>query len=155
DMAANGGLIDHEDLSAYRFERRRPVRGSYRGYEIVSTPPASSGGTCIVECLKLLEGFDVRAMGFGSTESIHLLAEVLKIVFTDRSAFMGDPAFVDVPVDRLTSAEYASVRRREIDLKRAGSFGAGDPTSLPRESANTTHWTVLDREGNVVAMTQT
>ena len=155
DMAKNGGLIEQADLASYRFERRAPVRGTYRGYEIVSVGPTSSGGTHIIQILNLLEHFDVAAIGFGTAESIHLLAEALKIAFADRDAYGGDPAFVDVPVEWLTSTSYAAARRDQIDLKRAGRFAAGQRSPSPREGANTTHLTVMDREGNVVAMTQT
>ena len=154
DMAKNGGLIAVDDLASYRFARRTPVRGTYRGYEIVSVAPTSSGGTHIVQALNILEGFDLTRSGFGTAATIHLLAETLAIAFVDRAAYMGDPAFVDVPVEWLTSKEYAAERRGQIDLRRASHFAAGE-RPIDRESANTTHLTVMDREGNVVAMTQT
>lgn len=152
DMAANGGLITRDDLAGYRFARREPVRGTYRGYEIVSAAPTSSGGTHIVQALNLLEGFDLRGAGFGTGRSLHLIAEALTICFADRFAYMGDPDFVDVPVHWLTSKEYAERRRREIDPDRARTFAQG---VVSRESRDTTHLTVMDRAGNVVAMTQT
>jgi gamma-glutamyltranspeptidase/glutathione hydrolase len=155
DMAKNGGLITQDDLASYRFYRREPVRGTYRGYEIVGVGPTSSGGTHIIQILNILEGFDVRGVGFGTADSIHLLAEAFKIAFADRSAYMGDPAYVDVPVAWLTSKEYAAERRNQIDPRRAGSYSAGQRSPSPREGANTTHLTVMDRDGNVVAMTQT
>jgi gamma-glutamyltranspeptidase/glutathione hydrolase len=164
DMARNGGLITVEDLAAYRWHRRAPVRGTYRGYEIVSAAPTSSGGTHIVQALNILEGFDVRGMGFGTVESIHLLAETLKICFADRAAYVGDPAVVDVPLAWLMSKDYAAERRREIDVARARSMAAGQrpdgppPQSgaaLANESANTTHLTVMDGDGTIVCMTQT
>ena len=154
DMARHGGLITREDLAGYRFARRAPVRGTYRGYEIVSVAPTSSGGTHIVQALNILEGFDLADTGFGTADTVHLLAETLKIAFADRSAYLGDPAFVDVPVAWLTSKAYAAERRRQISPRRAGEFGAGQ-RAVERESANTTHLTVMDRAGNVVAMTQT
>jgi gamma-glutamyltranspeptidase / glutathione hydrolase len=155
DMAKNGGLITQQDLARYRFHRRAPVRGTYRGYEIVGVGPTSSGGAHIVQILNLLEGFDVAGAGFGTADSLHFLAEALKIAFADRAATMGDPAFVDVPVARLTSKEYAAERRGEIDPRRAQAHAAGQSVVSVRESANTTHLTVMDRQGNVVAMTQT
>ena len=155
DMARNGGLITRDDLAGYRFHRREPVRGTYRGYEIVSVGPTSSGGTHIVQVLNILEGFEVAGSGFGTVETVHLLAEALKIAFADRAAYVGDPAFVDVPVAWLTSKDYASERRRQIDPRRAGAFAAAQRPAGPREGANTTHLTVMDRAGNVVAMTQT
>jgi gamma-glutamyltranspeptidase/glutathione hydrolase len=164
DMAANGGLITVDDLAAYRWRERPAVRGTYRGFEIVSAAPTSSGGACIVQALNLLEGFDVAALGFGTAAGIHLLAETLKIVFADRAAYMGDPDVVDVPLAWLTDKGYAGQRRGEIDLARPGRpvagrrpggapAGAGAPRAP--ESANTTHLTVMDGEGTVVAMTQT
>ena len=148
DMAKNGGLITKEDLSSYRFARREPVRGTYRGYEIVSAAPTSSGGTHIVQVLNILEGFDLRP----GAASLHLVAEALKIAFADRFKYMGDPDFVDVPVAWLTDKGYAAQRRSQIDPRRASAFRAGERT---RESADTTHLTVMDKDGNVVAMTQT
>jgi gamma-glutamyltranspeptidase/glutathione hydrolase len=155
DMARNGGLITQEDLTAYRFIRREPVRGTYRGYEIVSVGPTSSGGTHIVQMLNLLEGFDLTGAGFGTAQSLHLIAEALKIAFADRSRYMGDPAFVDVPVNWLIDKSYAAERRQQIDPTRAATYEAGERPASPREGANTTHLTVMDRDGNVVTMTQT
>ncbi|MGJ4891264.1 gamma-glutamyltransferase [Bradyrhizobium sp. HKCCYLRH3099] len=152
DMADQGGLIDAADLQAYRVIEREPIRGSYRGYEILGPPPPSSSGVHIAQMLNILEGFDVGALGFGSADGAHLLAEALKIAFADRAVATADPAFVDVPVERLTSKSYAAERRAEIDMARATSFGPG---LSPTESANTTHVTVADAEGNVVAATQT
>ena len=143
------------DLRSYEIHERDPVRGTYRGYEIVSVAPTSSGGTHIIQVLNLLEAFDINSLGFGSAASIHLIAEALKIAFADRFEYMGDPAFVEVPVDALTSKEYASIRRTEIDHERAGEFHPGNPSAYVGESADTTHLTVADDEGNVVSMTQT
>lgn len=151
-MRAQGGLIDQADLAAYRLRDRSPITGTYRGYTIIGPPPPSSAGVHITQMLNLLEGFDVKSMGFGSADSAHLLAEVMKIAFADRSAATADPDFVDVPVDRLISRAYADHRRREIDMTRAGAPTAGIPCS---EGADTTHLTVADANGNVVAATQT
>ncbi|MGJ4908545.1 gamma-glutamyltransferase [Bradyrhizobium sp. HKCCYLS2033] len=151
-MAQSGGLIDAADLAAYAVIERAPIRGLYRGHEIIGPPPPSSGGVHIVQMLNILEGFDVGGLGFGSADGAHLLAEALKIAFADRAVATADPAFVDVPVARLTSKTYAAERRAEIDMRRARSFGPG---LAPTESANTTHVTVADAAGNVVAATQT
>jgi gamma-glutamyltranspeptidase/glutathione hydrolase len=151
-MAGNGGMIDVDDLAAYRVIERAPVRGHYRGYEIIGPPPPSSGGVHIVQMLNIVEGYDIGALGFGSADAVHLIAEALKIAFADRAVATADPAFVSVPVDRLTDKAYASERRAEIEMARAQSFGAG---LAPTESANTTHVTVADSEGNVVDATQT
>jgi gamma-glutamyltranspeptidase/glutathione hydrolase len=150
-MARHGGLIAADDLRGYRTERREPVRGQYRGHEVVSAPPTSSGGTMIVEGLNLLEGFDVAGLGFATADGVHLLAETLKLLFADRFAYMGDPAVVANPVAGLTDPAYARERRRLIDMTRAGRFGPGRPGG----NGDTTHLTVMDRPGNVVAMTQT
>jgi gamma-glutamyltranspeptidase/glutathione hydrolase len=126
--------------------------------------PTSSGGTHIVEGLNILEGFDVAGAGFGTAEGVHLLAETLKLCFADRFAYMGDPAFVDVPVAGLIDKGYGAGRRALIDRGRAGSYGPGQPAGAPAPlvgaragggGADTTHFTVADRAGNVVVMTQT
>ena len=155
DMVANGGIMTSADLQNYEIHPREPVRGTYRGYEIVSVAPTSSGGTHIIQVLNLLEAFDMGSLGFGGVGAVHLIAEALKIAFADRFEYMGDPAFVEVPVDALTSKEYASFRRREIDPERAGAFRHGNPSAYVGESVDTTHLTVADDEGNIVSMTQT
>ena len=155
DMAANGGVITTEDFESYRIHLREPVRGSYRGYEVVSVAPTSSGGTAIIEILNILEGFDVAALGFGTAEGAHLLAEAMKIAFADRFEYMGDPAFVEVPVGALTDKGYAARRRREIDPSQAREYSYGNPSLYVGEGADTTHLTAADSEGNVVSTTQT
>ena len=155
EMAKNGGIVTQDDIEKYQLEYRNPVKGNYRGYEIVGVGPASSGATHIVQALNLLEKFNIEAMGFGTKEYIHLLAETLKIVFSDRFRFMGDPDFVDVPVQELVSKRYADIRHSEIDLQKAGSFVHGNPELQLGESENTTHLTVADNDGNIVSMTQT
>src|SRR5258708_1857239 len=151
-FARVGGLISRADLAGYRTVERAVVRGSYRGVEIVGPPPPSSGGVHVIQMLNILERHDVKAMGFGSADALHLLAEVLKIAFADRSAATADPAFVKVPTERLISRNYAVERDGQLDMKRAQAFGAGVPSA---ESANTTHVTVADDRGNIVASTQT
>ena len=155
DMAANGGLISEADFADYRIHLREPVRGSYRGYEIVSVAPTSSGGTAIIEILNILEGFDVGSLGFGTAEGAHLLAEAMKIAFADRFEYMGDPAFVEVPVGALTDKGYAAERRREIDPSHAREYSYGNPSLYVGEGADTTHLTTADSDGNVVSTTQT
>lgn len=151
-LASRGGLVALDDLERYRLVDREPVRGVYRGHEIYGPPPPSAGGVHVLQMLAILEGHDLRGLGFGSGEAMHLLAEVLKIAFADRAAATADPAFVEVPVARLLSAAYAAQRRAQIDVRRARDWSAG--VASP-ESANTTHVTVADRDGNVVASTQT
>ena len=151
-LRAGGGIVALDDLRTYRTVERDPIGGRYRDCEIVGPPPPSAGGIHVVEMLNVLEGFDVAGLGFGTAEYFHLIAEVLKIGFADRDASTGDPDFLDIPVARLISKEYAAIRRGEIDLARAGRYAAGPP--LP-ESAHTTHVTTADADGNLVAMTQT
>ncbi len=151
-MAETGGLITAADLAAYRVVEREVIRGTYRGYEIIGPPPPSSSGVHIVQMLNILEGFDIAGLGFGTPDGVHLLAEVLKIAFADRAVATADPAFVDVPVERLTSKAYADERRAALDMARAQAWSPG---VTGRESANTTHVTVADAEGNVAASTQT
>jgi gamma-glutamyltranspeptidase/glutathione hydrolase len=151
-MARHGGLIDDTDLAGYKVVERQPIRGSYRGFEIIGPPPPSSSGVHIVQMLNVLEGYDIGGLGFGSADTIHLLAEALKIAFADRAVATADPAFVDVPIERITAKAYAEERRAGIDMKRAKAWRTGLNGS---ESANTTHVTVADATGNVVASTQT
>jgi gamma-glutamyltranspeptidase/glutathione hydrolase len=151
-MRAHGGFITRQDLTSYKTVERAPIRAEYRGWEILGPPPPAASGVHITQMLNILEGYDLAAMGFGSAETIHLLAEVLKIAFADRAAASGDPDFVGVPVQRLTSKEYAGERRRAIDASRAQKWGAG---VAQLESAHTTHMTAADAMGNVVATTQT
>ena len=155
DMAANGGLISEEDFSNYRVHLREPVRGTYRGYDIVSVAPTSSGGTAIIEILNILEGFDVASLGFGTAKGAHLLAEAMKIAFADRFEYLGDPAFVEVPVGALTDKGYAAARRDEIDPSQAREYSYGNPSLYVGEGADTTHLTAADSDGNIVSMTQT
>jgi gamma-glutamyltranspeptidase/glutathione hydrolase len=151
-MAHAGGYITNEDLAAYKTITREPLRGTYRGFEIIGPPPPSSGPLHIVQMLNILEGYDIRALGFGTTETVHLLAEVLKIAFTDRAAATADPAFVRVPVEKILSKSYAADRRSRIDRNRAQAWSA---EVAPESSAYTTHVTVADAAGNIVASTQT
>jgi gamma-glutamyltranspeptidase/glutathione hydrolase len=151
-MAKSGGYVTREDLSRYRTVDRDALCGTYRGYDIVGPPPPASGPLHIIQMLNILEGYDIGALGFGSADTLHLLAEVLKIAFADRAAATADPAFVKVPVDKLLSKSYASDRRAHINPGRAQSWSA---EVAPGEGANTTHLTVADGMGNIVASTQT
>ena len=118
-MAKSGGYITRDDLTRYRTIEREALRGTYRGFDIVGPPPPSSGPLHIIQMLNILEGYDIGALGFGSADTLHLLAEVLKIAFADRAAATADPAFVKVPVEKLLSKSYAADRRARIDLGRA------------------------------------
>lgn len=151
-MEREGGLVTLDDLARYRTVERSPVSGTYRGVEVTGAAPPTGGGIHLIQLLNILEGYDVAALGYGTADGIHLIAEALKIAFADRAAATGDPAFVDVPVARLLAKEYAAARRDTIDLARARPHRSGVPVSV---SSHTTHVTVADGDGNVVAATQT
>ena len=157
-MKANGGLITREDLIKYEAEELKPVTGSYRGYEIISMPPPSSGGIAIIEMLNILEGFDLKQMGHNSAMSLHVLTEAMRRAFADRALHIGDPNFnPGLPLEELTSKEYASRLRKTIEL---GMASVSDSTNfsaahLVPESPETTHVSVVDGEGNAVSMTYT
>ena len=160
DMQQHGGYLAPADLQGYRTNDMAVLRSFYRGFEITGPPPPCAGPLHIGQMLNILEGFDLAGAGFGTAESAHLLAEVLKIAFADRAACTGDPDFVAVPVARLLSADYAAQRRAEIDPQRARQWQAGVTAgqaagSAAAESNNTTHITVADRDGLVVCATQT
>ena len=153
DMAANGGLVTMADIENYQVFEREPVRGTYRGYEIVGPPPPSSGPLHIIEMFNVLEGFDLGAMGFGTLETVHLWAEVMKLAFADRFEYVADPASTAVPVEWLTSKSYADARRPDIDRQRSKQYQAGvRPASLVE---STTHCCAIDEDGNIVATTNT
>ena len=151
-MRAAGGLITAADLRAAAPIEREPIRVSYRGHEILGPPPPSSAGVHVAQMLNVLEGFDLGALGAGTADGVHLLAEVLKMAFADPAVATADPAFVAVPVERLTSKAYAEARRAEIDMARARDWVPGLGLL---ESANTTHVTVADDRGTIVSSTQT
>jgi gamma-glutamyltranspeptidase/glutathione hydrolase len=151
-MEKTGGFVSRADLTGYKVMERAPIRGRYRGWKIVAPPPPAASGVHITQMLNILEGYDVSMLGFGTVETLHLLAEVLKIAFADRAAASGDPAFIKVPVERITSKAYADERRAMIDLFHAKKWSSG---LAGREGADTTHLTVADGMGNVVTTTQT
>ena len=148
-----GCSITLEDLQNYEIQEKECSTGTYRGYEILSSPPSSSGGTIVVEALNILENFDVASMEVNSTEYIHLFSEAFKLAFADRGAYMADTNFVEVPLDGLTNKEYAATLAEQIDLTAAQTYTAGDPYVF--HSGNTTHFSIMDKEGNMVAVTQT
>jgi len=173
EMAAaihkGGGLITAEDLAAYEVKEREPIRGSYRGYDIISAPPPSSGGVALVEILNILEGFDLAKFANRSADAIHLEAEAFRRAFYDRADFMGDPDFSKVPVAQLIDKKYAAAWRDSIDpnhasvsqdLKRPSIFTelervAQSHPAVIHEPENTNHYSVVDAEGNAVAVTTT
>ena len=155
EMERNGGLITLEDLKNYNVAERQPLVGSYKGYEIVSMPPSSSGGTHLIQMLNMLEEFPIKEMGFGSADTIHILAEVMKRAYADRSKYLGDSDFYKVP-SSLTSKKYAISLNNDISLDKvtpSEDVSPGDP--YPYESPDTTHFSVMDSYGNAVSNTYT
>ena len=156
DMKRHNGTITLEDLRGYVAKERAPVSSTYRGYKIISMPPPSSGGVVLIEMLNILEGFDLGRMGWASSEKYHVMAEAMRRAFADRAEHMGDADFVNVPVAGLIDKSYAAKLRATINLERASTSAevkAGNPVGA--EAEETTHFTVVDREGNVVANTYT
>jgi gamma-glutamyltranspeptidase/glutathione hydrolase len=156
EMPNHGGLITSADLDAYKVVEREPVRGTYRNYDIVTMPPPSSGGVHLMQMLNMLETRDAVASQSDDAENLHFLAETMRLAYADRAEHLGDPDFVDVPVDGLVSKEYARALAANINPKRAtdsAKIGAGDP--YPYESSDTTHFSVIDKDGNMAANTYT
>ncbi len=149
---AHGGVLSAEDLASYRPVVREPVRGRYRGLELLAFPPPSSGGVTLLEILNVLEGFDLHASGAGSSLSIHRIAEAMKLAFADRAAHLGDPAFLSVPAAQLLDPKYAAKLRGRIRDKRASEV-KGSELAVP--DGGTAHLSVVDAAGNAVAITQT
>jgi gamma-glutamyltranspeptidase / glutathione hydrolase len=150
-----GGIMTLDDLKSYRAVIREPVRGSYRGYDIVSMPQPSSGGVVLLETLNILEGFPLEAMKQGSAASLHVMIEAMKRAYADRARYLGDPAFVTAPVATLISKDYAAKQRVSIDLDRATPWTDALSATPPREGSNTTHFSVVDNFGNAVSNTYT
>ncbi|HZR74876.1 gamma-glutamyltransferase [Bradyrhizobium sp.] len=150
-----GGIITTDDLKAYQPVIRTPVHGTYRGYDLVSMPLPSSGGTVLVETLNVLEGFPLDQMKQGSPTSLHVLIEAMKRAYADRAHYLGDPAFVSAPVATLVTKEYAAKQRASIDLDHATPWADAVSAAPPREGSNTTHFSVIDSFGNAVSNTYT
>lgn len=156
EMERGGGLIDKASLAAYKPAVREALHGEYRGYEIVTMPPPSSGGVHILQMLNILEHFPVAEMGAGSADKVHLLAEVMRLAYADRSKHLGDPDFYRVPLDWLVSKEYAAALAKTIDMQRARPSSEVGPGVAPTdESMDTTHYSIIDVDGNVVSNTYT
>lgn len=159
DMKANHGLISKEDLAAYEAKQRAPVTGKFRGYDIVSMPPPSSGGVGLIEMLNILENFDLKKNGRMAPETLHIMIEAMRRAYLDRARFLADPDFVKIPVERLTSKEYAKTLASQIDLNKASSsitLGKDIVTLQPvAESDETTQFSVLDKDGMAVSQTFT
>ena len=170
EMKRGGGLITAEDMAEYEVKERQPIRGSYRGFEIISAPPPSSGGVTLLETLNILEGYTLNALGNRSADSIHLTAEAFRRAFYDRAEFLGDPDFSPLPIPQLIDKRYAAAWRTSLDmmrssvskeLRRPSGFGDLDRQAASHsqyvgpEPESTTHYSVVDAQGNAVAVTTT
>ncbi|WP_411709977.1 gamma-glutamyltransferase [Helicobacter salomonis] len=156
DMKKNGGIITKEDLAQYKVVWRKPIEGSYRGYKIISMAPPSSGGTHIIQILNTMENADISALGFGSSQTIHVMAEAMRQAYADRSVFMGDPDFTTVPTEKLTSKAYAKKIYEDILPNKATDSAKVQPgLGQIHEGKNTTHYSVADKWGNAVSITYT
>jgi gamma-glutamyltranspeptidase/glutathione hydrolase len=156
EMAKHGGLISMEDMKNYAPVIRKPVHGTYRGYDIFSMSPPSSGGAHVVQILNILEGYPISESGHNSAKTIHLMAEAMKRAYADRSLYLGDEDFVEIPLKGLTSKEYAVSLRKTIDPDKAtpsATIAPGKPQ--PYESNETTHFSIVDKYGNAVSNTYT
>ena len=162
----DAGVLSLQDLQAYRTVWRKPVRGSYRGVEVVSMPPPSSGGVLLIEMLNALEGDDLKSLGLNSSRYIHRVANVMKVAFADRPVYLGDPAFYPVPVERLISKEYGQALRARLSpplhrrlllggLRKPYIPNIKGPLVIPVDDAGTTHLSVMDKDGSAIAITQT
>jgi gamma-glutamyltranspeptidase/glutathione hydrolase len=170
EIQRGGGLITAEDLAEYEVKERQPIKGTYRGYEIISAPPPSSGGITLIEALNILEGYNLAKMGNRSADALHVTAEAFRRAFFDRAELLGDSDFVQVPVAQLIDKKYSDGWRQSLDMMRAtdskdvhrpAGFGELDrpaalhPLYTGHESSNTTHFSVVDAQGNAVAVTTT
>jgi len=156
EMQAGNGVVTHEDLANYKTVIRKPVTGQYKDHDIYAMSPPSSGGVHVVQMLNILEGYDLQTDGHNSADYLHKLIESMRRAYADRSKYLGDPDFVEVPVAELTAKSYAELLRETIDLTAASASSDIEPGGqLPYESVNTTHYSVMDKDGNAVAVTYT
>jgi gamma-glutamyltranspeptidase / glutathione hydrolase len=155
EMQRNGGLISHEDLETYDVVWREPIRGDYRGYEIWSMPPPSSGGVVLMQILNMLESYDIGTLGWGSSQTVHLTVEALRRAYADRAEHLGDPDFYPVPIDKLISKDYALERFEDMDPQAASDSEQIFAGNWVDESMDTTHYSVVDGQGNAVSVTTT
>ncbi len=152
---ANGGILTAKDFSSYKTTESPPLTCSYRGYVLASAPPPSSGGATLCEILNILEGYDLKALGFHSAQAVHFMVEAMRHAFLDRNTYLADPAFVKNPLDRLLSKEYAAAIRAKIDPVKATPSSKVEPGIEPHEKPETTHYSVVDKDGNAVSVTFT
>lgn len=150
-----GGILTAKDFANYRIAETAPITCSYRGYEFVSAPPPSSGGVTLCEILNVLEGYDLKASGFNSAQTIHTLTEAMRHAYMDRNTFLGDPAFVKNPTEKLLSKEYAAEIRKQIQPELATPSSRVQPGMEPHEKPETTHYSIVDHNGNAVSTTYT
>ncbi|MDB5860735.1 MAG: ggt [Ramlibacter sp.] len=152
---AGGGIVSQADLDQYKVRELAPVECDYRGYHIISAPPPSSGGVVICEILNVLEGYPLRDLGFRSAQSVHYQIEAMRHAYVDRNSYLGDPDFVKNPLDRLLAKSYAASLRQVIDPAKAGISAEIKPGVAPHEGSNTTHYSIVDKDGNAVSVTYT
>ncbi|MBI2718215.1 MAG: gamma-glutamyltransferase [Rhizobiales bacterium] len=152
---ANGGILTKRDFADYTVSETPPVRCTYRGYALISSPPPSSGGTAICEILNIIEGYPMTELGFHSGLAIHVMTEAMRHSFVDRNFLLGDPAFVNNPLERLLSKSYAAEIRAKIDAAKASNSKDVQPGVPPHEGSETTHYSIVDAAGNAVAVTYT
>jgi gamma-glutamyltranspeptidase/glutathione hydrolase len=152
---AGGGILQRADFSNYKVRELAPVECDYRGFHIVSAPPPSSGGVVICEILNVLEGYPLRDLGFRSAQSVHYQIEAMRHAYLDRNSYLGDPDFVKNPLDRLLSKDYAAALRQAIAPDKAGISAEMKPGVAPHEGSNTTHYSIVDKDGNAVSVTYT
>ena len=156
EMEHGGGLITYEDLEGYNARWREPIEFTYRGYTVISMSPASSGGPTLAAMAQILEGYDVGSMGWHSPEMIHYVAEAWKRAYADRNAYLADPDFVEMPIERMISADYGKERRQSIAADRSTpSLEVGPGLGTPDREQNTTHLSIVDAQGNAVSLTTT
>ncbi len=158
DMREHRGIISADDMKSYEAIEREPLQGSYRGVKVVSMPPPSSGGTHLIQMLNILERFPLEQFGHNSADSVHVMTEAMRMAYADRSKYLGDPDYVSIPLDELTSKEYAVALSKKIDMDSASpSLGVfpGAEMKQPYESHETTHFSVIDAAGNAVSNTYT
>jgi gamma-glutamyltranspeptidase/glutathione hydrolase len=155
EMQKGGGLIVREDLGRYQAKWRDPITFEYRGHTVISMPPPSSGGVTLAEILNVLEGYNLGQLGFNTAESVHLIVESFRRAFADRNFYLGDPDYVDMPIERLISDDYAAELRAGISRSRASRSESFNRVPLLKEGTNTTHFSIVDSAGNAVALTYT
>jgi len=155
EMQRGGGLITHRDLEEYTAAWRQPIRFSYRGNDIISMPPSSSGGVTMAEIANILEGYDLGSLPWHGPEMIHLYVEAWKRAYADRNEYLADPDFVKMPLERMTSMEYADARRATITNRATPSSEISPGLDAPAEGTHTTHYSIVDGAGNAVAVTTT